>query len=101
MEMNMFSLPAVPLPNGFSLNLAVECQYPVNFYQTFLFSVTLPVACVAIFLVLGTGGWLAYKGRAGVGGRSVFTLKQVRLHPQAGGGPSGQLVGAARLAFSV
>jgi len=77
-EFNLVSLPAIDLPGNLpALNLALECDYNVSFYDTFMFSELMPLAISLLFLVLGVAGWAFHKGKAGVRGRSIFSLARV------------------------
>jgi len=77
MDVNLMSLPALEVP-GFTLNLALDCEYDnLSFFDTFTFSVVLPVVCIFVFFVLGLLGWLYHKGKAGFRGRSLFSLARV------------------------
>jgi hypothetical protein len=77
MDMNLFSLPALSIFGTINLNLAVACEYEVNFYQTFVFSISLPLACVFIFGALGVLGWGYWKLKVGYRGRSLLSLTRV------------------------
>jgi len=77
MDMNLFSLPALSIFGTINLNLAVACEYEVNFYQTFVFSISLPLACVFTFGALGVLGWGYWKLKVGYRGRSLLSLTRV------------------------